>query len=204
MIRGRLEGKSLRFTTIRPAAYWSLTFTDVKKQLRWSLWKNQEFCAREVELPHGRVESIPERPTAVLLTGMIITEIYSFARSKQDYSTWSFRYHARPNLLYCVDAVKVREVCTVCGTKCWIKKKTYLPKKETARERLTWKGLLTDKNNFIQYLLWSFAQILKECKVWHLETNSNRNQLWWFRCAEIMPITDVMMMELTLKVQDTG
>lgn len=129
VIRGRLEGKSLRFTTIRPAAYWSLTFTDVKKQLRWSLWKNQEFCAREVELPHGRVESIPERPTAVLLTGMIITEIYSFARSKQDYSTWSFRYHACPNLLYCVDAVKVREVCAVCGTKCWIKKKTSLPKK---------------------------------------------------------------------------
>lgn len=130
VIRRRLEGKSLTFTTVRPAAYWSLTFTDVRKQLRWSLWKNQEFCAREVERPHGRVESVPERPTAVLLTWIIIMEIFLFARRKQDYSTWSFRQHACSNLLYCANAVNVKEICTVCGQKCWIKKKTSLPKKE--------------------------------------------------------------------------
>lgn len=59
----------------------------------------------------GRGGGVAERPTAVLLTEMIITnrKIHPFASRKQDYSICIFGQHTGPRLLDCANAVKVRQ-----------------------------------------------------------------------------------------------
>lgn len=82
---------------------------------------------------------VAERPTAVPLTEMIITnrKIHPSASRKQDYSICIFGQHIRPHLLYCANAVKVRQELL------HLKK---VNKAKKARDSLTMKSLPTDKD----------------------------------------------------------
>lgn len=105
MIRGRLEGKSLRITTVHAAAYLKSHFHGCEETIKIeSLWKNKDFCAKAVTLTHGRMGSIPARPTAVL-TGMIITKwksIHLLERNKISASEASDNMLTDVGGLHCV------------------------------------------------------------------------------------------------------
>lgn len=111
----------------------------MRKQLQWSLWKTQEFRVREVEFTRGRTGSVRQRPTAVLLSEMIITNRISIHLQEGNKITLS-ESSDNTHVLTCCTTQMLSESggwgggCILCG-----------PNKK-ARDTRTPKGLLTDKD----------------------------------------------------------